>query len=163
MEISMSTIALFLATLLAGLAAGLCFTWTNAVTTGIGQLDDLGYLKSFQQMNRTILNPLFFLIFFGPFFIAALAAVLNRSGSPQVFWLLLIAAGIYFVGVAMVTVFGNVPLNEVLDKTDLATASLEDLKTLRNRFEGRWNRLHLIRTITSAISFGMLLLTSFIK
>ena len=42
-----------------GLTAGLCFTWSNAVTPGIGQLDNFGYLSAFQAMNRAILNAVF--------------------------------------------------------------------------------------------------------
>ena len=42
MEFTTSNLTLFATTLLVGLTAGLCFTWGNAVTPGIGQLDDLG-------------------------------------------------------------------------------------------------------------------------
>ena len=72
-------------------------------------------------------------------------------------WLLIFAIASYFFGVLLVTVFGNVPLNEILDKTDLGKASFEDLKLLRDRFETKWNRLHLIRTISSVISFLLLI------
>lgn len=163
MEFSINTVTLFLAIMLTGLAAGLCFTWTNAITPGIGQLENLGYLRSFQQMNRTILNPLFFIVFFGPFLMALFAAILNKATAPQTFWMILIAGGVYLVGVAMVTIFGNVPLNEILDKTDLMASNEQELKELRKQFEGPWNRLHLIRTITSAISFGLLILAGFTK
>jgi uncharacterized membrane protein len=58
-----------------------------------------------------------------------------------------------------------VPLNELLDKTDLTTASADDLKQLRETFEVKWKRLHLIRTITSMVSFIVLLfsLINFVK
>ena len=59
MEFSINSITTISTILLTGLTAGLCFTWTNAVTPGIGRLDDLGYLQSFQEMNRAIINPLF--------------------------------------------------------------------------------------------------------
>ena len=65
----------------------------------------------------------------------------------------------YFFGVLLVTIFGNVPLNEILDKTDLSKASLEDLKLLRNRFETKWNRLHLVRTVSSITSFLILIIS----
>ena len=162
MELSANNSTLFLAILLSGLAAGLCFTWTNAVTPGIGKLNDLGYLSAFQQMNRSILNPLFFLVFFGPLF-AGIAAVYTNKGVTPIFWLILAAATLYFLGVALVTIFGNVPLNEMLDNTDLTNITLEDTRSLRSKFESRWNRLHLIRTLSSVLSFGLLLLASFLK
>lgn len=145
--------------LFTGLSAGLCFTWSNAITPGIGRLDDLGYLQSFQQMNRTILNPTFFIIFFAPFFLNLVSIYLFKNHSSQLLWLLILAGLCYFIGVLLVTVFGNVPLNEMLDKTDLGMASLEDLKQLRNKFEVKWNRLHSIRTVTSITSFLLLIIT----
>jgi uncharacterized membrane protein len=155
-------ILLIIATLLTGLSAGLCFTWTNNVTTGIGRLDNLGYLQAFQEMNRVIINPSFMVVFFGSF-ILQIATVFMFKSTPSSFLIHIITASIlYFLGVVLVTIFGNVPLNELLDKTNLAQASLEDLQHLRNHFEANWNRLHLIRTITSIGAF-LLLLTSVLK
>jgi len=148
--------------LLTGLSAGLCFTWSNAVTTGIGLLDDLGYLSAFQQMNRTILNPTFFIVFLGPIPLHLINIYLFKSTSSTTLWLLILATVIYFLGVVLITIFGNVPLNEMLDKTNLGSESVEELKSLRDAFENKWNRLHQIRTISSSISF-LLLLISFIQ
>ena len=144
--------------LLTGLSAGLCFTWFNIVTPGIGRLDDLGYLQSFQQMNRTILNPLFFVVFFGPFFLNLVNIYLVKSNSSNLLWLLILAGVIYFFGVLLVTIFGNVPLNEMLDKTDLGIASIDELRQLREKFEIKWNRLHSIRTFSSILSFLVLII-----
>jgi len=159
MDFTLQHIVTIVLVLLLGLSAGLCFTWTNAVTPGIGQLDDIGFLSAFQQMNRSIINPLFILVFFGPFFLGLINLYLYKNASNTVIWLLIFAIAIYFFGVLLVTIFGNVPLNEILDKTDLGKASIEDLKQLRERFEDKWNRLHLIRTISSAIAFLLLILT----
>ena len=163
MDFTLQPILTTVLVLMLGLSAGLCFTWTNAVTPGIGQLDDLGYLSAFQQMNRSIINPLFILVFFGPFFLGLINLYLYKNASSTVIWFLILAIAIYFFGVLLVTIFGNVPLNEILDKTDLGNASLEDLKQLRKRFEDKWNRLHLIRTISSAVAFLLLILTLIIK
>lgn len=160
MELSASNLSLFTATLLIGLTAGLCFTWGNAVTPGIGQLNDLGYLQAFQKMNRSIENPLFFVVFFGSFLVGIAAIFTNKGVSPEHFRLVLLAISLYFLGVVLVTIFGNVPLNQILDKTDLANSSLEELRALRERFENPWNRFHIIRIITSMISFALLLIAS---
>jgi len=159
MDFSLENITSIVLLVLTGLSAGLCFTWTNAITPGIGRLNDLGYLQSFQQMNRTIVNPLFLIVFIGPFFLNLLNIYLHRNQSNQIFWMLLVAGALYILGVILVTALGNVPLNEILDKTDLTRISAIELKSLRNKFEGPWNRLHLIRTITATISFILLLIT----
>ena len=163
MELTASNITLFAATLLIGLTAGLCFTWGNAVTPGIGQLDDLGYLQAFQKMNRSIENPLFFVVFLGSLLVGT-AAVFNSWGASAIhFRLVLIAVILYFLGVIVITVVGNVPLNQILDKTDLASSSLEELRALREKFENPWNRFHGIRVVSGIVSFGLLIIAGIIK
>lgn len=158
MEISIKLVILIVATLLTGLSAGLCFTWSNAVTTGLSRLDDISYLAAFQQMNRTILNPTFFVVFLGPVFAIAGSVFLHRNSVTPVLWMMIAAAILYFVGVGLVTVLGNIPINEVLNKTDLNAIDSVDAKALRMRFEHDWVRLHRIRTYTSSISFLLLIL-----
>lgn len=163
MELSISNLTLFTTTLLVGLTAGLCFTWGNAVTPGIGQLDDLGYLQAFQKMNRSIENPLFFVVFMGSTLVG-IAAIFTSQGLPTLhFRLVLAAVLIYFLGVILVTILGNVPLNQILDKTDLASANLEELKALRETFENPWNRFHSIRVVAGIVSFGLLIMAGIIK
>ncbi|MFC4636064.1 DUF1772 domain-containing protein [Dokdonia ponticola] len=159
MELTYGNITGIALLLLTGLSAGLCFTWANAITPGIGRMDDLSFLRAFQNMNRTIVNPLFIIVFFGPFFLSPLHLYTLKNVSSEVTLLLIFAAVCYIGGVVLVTIFGNVPLNNILDKTDLSALSRENLKTLRASFEDRWNRLHLIRTVTAIISFLTLIIT----
>lgn len=158
MEYTIQQITTIILVLLTGLSAGLCFTWSNAITPGIGKLDDFGYLSAFQQVNRSIINLLFIIVFFGPFFLGIINVYLLKKTSSPMLWLLILGITTYFLGVVLVTIFGNVPLNDILDKTDLGTASLEELKELRDRFENPWNRLHLIRTLSAIISFLSLII-----
>lgn len=157
MQLSLNLTSLLLTTFFTGLTAGLCFTWGNAVTPGIGRLNDLGYLHAFQQMNRAILNPIFIIVFMGPLLTHVANIFLFKSANTTLFWLILAAAVIYLVGLVLMTVIGNVPLNEMIDKVDLLSASPEELSELRNKFEVKWNRFHRIRTITTSISFALLI------
>lgn len=156
MEISLRTMVLLGAVILTGLTAGLCFTWSNAVTPGIGRLDNLTFLKSFQSMNRVIINGKFLIVFFGPVILLFLNTYLFKSNNTS-FWLFLVAAILFFIGVGLVTVLGNVPLNEVLDKSNLETLGKTELRELRNRFEQPWNRFHIIRTFSSFSAFVLLI------
>lgn len=159
MVLTFENIGIIALTLLTGLSAGLCFTWTNAITPGIGNLDNYGYLSAFQQMNKSIINPLFIILFFGPFFLGLINMYAFRNASSSLVWLMILATAIYFLGVVLITIFGNVPLNEMLDKADLSSASNENLEALREAFEVKWNRLHLIRTFASIISFLLLIIS----
>lgn len=159
MTLSLNLTSLLVSTFLTGLTAGLCFTWGNAVTPGIGRLDNLGFLHAFQQMNRAIINPIFIVVFMGPLITHIANIFLFKSATPTVFWLILSASILYIVGLVLVTIFGNVPLNEMIDKVDLLSASPEELATLRDNFEVQWNRFHNIRTVTTSLSFALLILS----
>jgi len=158
MDISLKSTVLLLSILGCGLTAGLCFTWTNAVTPGIGRLNDLTYLKSFQAMNRAILNPLFLAVFLGPIPLLFCNVFLQRNPTTWEFWTLFLAALLFCFGIGWVTIFRNVPLNNILDQSLLEQLSVQDLKALRKKFETPWNYWHLVRTLTSSIAFALLLI-----
>lgn len=158
MELNFKIIVLMLGILFTGLTAGLCFTWSNAITPGIGRLDDLGFLKAFQAMNRAIINPSFLMVFFGPVILLFINAYLNRNAPQTTFWSFILAAILFFMGIGLITIFKNVPLNELLDKTVLENLSTVELKELRTKFEQPWNRWHIQRTIASFASFALLLI-----
>ncbi len=157
MEIKIRLSVLMLSILFTGLSAGLCFIWSNTITPGIGRLDDLGFLQAFQAMNRSILNPSFLIVFLGPALLLFLNTILYRNANPTTFKSFLIAAILYFIGIVIITVFKNVPLNEMLDKTVLENLSALELKELRTKFEQPWNRWHIQRTIASFTAFVFLL------
>jgi len=79
----MQLIVLFLATMSTGLMAGIFFTWTNAVTPGIGKLKDIEYLSALQSMNRVILNPAFYLVFICPILTLPLTTILNYNSQSS--------------------------------------------------------------------------------
>ena len=156
------TIILALAILLTGLMAGIFFTWSNAVKPGIGKLSDIEYLRALQSMNRVILNNAFKIIFLGAIIAVALVPVFYFNLYPKnIFWLFVFTLVIYWIGVFGVTVSGNIPLNEILDKTNLESITLEEIKTLRKSIELKWNNYNLIRCISSGITF-ILLIVSFL-
>lgn len=156
MELNIKLTVLLIGIVLTGLTAGLCFTWGNAVTPGIGRLDDYGFLSAFQAMNRAIINKIFMMVFFGPVIALFMSAYFYKANT-NTFWFILAAAIIYFIGLALVTVFGNVPLNEILDKSNLEAMSAHELKELRHKFEKPWNQWHTVRTISTTIAFILLL------
>ncbi|MEL6651815.1 MAG: DUF1772 domain-containing protein, partial [Bacteroidota bacterium] len=62
-----------------------------------------------QSINRAILNPVFFLIFFGSLIAIAIATYFSYAVSKTSFLLLMIATLTYLIGTIGVTLFGNVP------------------------------------------------------
>jgi uncharacterized membrane protein len=132
------------------------------VKPGIGKLSDIEYLTALQSMNRVILNNAFKIIFLGAIIAVALVPVFYFNLYPKnIFWLFVFTLVIYWIGVFGVTVSGNIPLNEILDKTNLESITLEEIKTLRKSIELKWNNYNLIRCISSGITF-ILLIVSFL-
>lgn len=158
LNITTQNLTLLAATLLTGLSAGVLFIWANTITPGLGKLDNLSYLKAFQQMNRTILNPWFLIVFVGAGGVSLVSIFFSKTSSVTVLGLLIAATVIYFFGVLLITATGNIPLNNLLDKANLESMNLAEAQNLRGQFEARWNNFHLARTIFSTLSFLLLAL-----
>ena len=158
-------IILLTTSLLTALIAGLFYAFSCSVNLGLRHLDDAGYLKAMQHINRAILNPWFFISFFGALILLPACTYLYyRYGiSQNNVQLLLAAALVYLIGVFGITVLGNVPLNEALDKFNITSAAIEEIKIQRKNFEIPWNRLNLLRTIFAVITFVLVSLFSIIK
>ena len=138
----MKTLIIIVAILSTGLMAGIFFTWTNAVKPGIGTLDDMTYMKAFQAMNRLILNPLFYIVFILPVLTISISTYMSFGSTKlYVFELFLLSTLLYVLCVFLITILGNIPLNELL--------------------ENKWNNFNLIRTVSSFISFLLLVICLF--
>jgi len=157
---STANLVYFFAALFSALMGGLFFTWSNAVVTGLAKIPDHGYISAMQSINRAILNPLFLLIFMGTNLLLPLAAWFQyRAGEQPGWWLMALAALIYIIGVFGITIGGNIPLNQMLDKFALNSSPAQEMKDLRTVFENRWNNLNLVRAWTSVISLALVLLS----
>lgn len=157
----MNTIMLILTILSLGLMAGLFYSWSISVTPGLAKLGDENYLKAFQSMNRAILNPAFLIVFMGLVILLILLCYLYYdSTEPTQFWYILSAAILYLAGVMLVTVFGNVRLNNTLEVLQIESMSPEQMASFRLGFESKWNKLNIVRTLCSLFSFVLLVLAS---
>lgn len=165
MKTNMSALLLFqiLTIIATGLIAGLFYGYSCSVNQGLGNLSDAKYLEAFQSINKAIQNPLFFASFMGSLVLLLITTYLQyRNGMSSSFYFLLSATLVYAIAVFGITVFGNVPLNEQLDKFSLISASAEEISAMRNLFEKPWNNFHSARTVGSFFSF-LLAVMSLIK
>lgn len=160
MEISIKSMTLLAAVLLTGLSAGLFYAWAVSVIPGTRKVTDMVYLETMQSINRAILNPAFFLIFFGSLLLLIVSTI-QQYQTGLSFWLMLAGALIYLIGTFGVTAFGNVPLNNTLDALKLSELNSVQMLNSRSQYEGLWNRLHMIRTVCSVLAFLLSLLAVF--
>ncbi|MEN0054808.1 MAG: DUF1772 domain-containing protein [Mucilaginibacter sp.] len=156
----MTNIILIITATLTALIAGLFYAYSCSVNLGLGRLTDKEYLTAMQSINRAILNPLFFSSFIGTLIMLPLCTYLHYQQINGTRFILLFAATlVYATGTFGITILGNVPLNNMLDKFNIKTASIEEISVQRERFEKSWLWLHNIRTVAAVISL-ILVITS---
>jgi uncharacterized membrane protein len=163
MEISLRTTVLFGAVILTGLSSGLFFAWSVSVIPGTKLIGDCSYLETMKAINRAILNPMFFTVYFGSVVLLIVASIYEFHSNKVVFGLLLASAIAYMFGTVLVTGLGNVPLNNQLEVLNIAEMGSSQITQFRNFYESNWNKLHLIRTVFALISFVLAVLALFIQ
>jgi uncharacterized membrane protein len=152
------SIILYLTAVVTALMAGLFYAYSCSVNLGLHKLTDEGYIAAMQAINRAIQNPVFFASFMTTPILLPLASYLYYSQPiSSTFWVLILATGIYLVGVMGVTALGNIPLNEALDQFNFQGASPETIHHQRVLFEQPWNRLNSIRTVSAIITLLLVL------
>jgi uncharacterized membrane protein len=161
MEISIKSIILFGAVVLTGLSAGLFYAWSVSVIPGTQKVVASTYLETMQSINRAILNPAFFLIFFGSITFLGIGSIYQFHANKITFWIMLTASIFYLAGTVGVTALGNVPLNNQLDVLNLGEMTSNNIQKFRTFYEINWNRLHLIRTVFAIASFVLSVIAVF--
>lgn len=154
-------LTLIATTILTALMAGFFFSYSISVSLGLGKLNDKGFLEAMKHINQEVQNPIFFICFFGTLILLFGSCFLHYN-KPS-FKFLLIATFFYFLGVLLVTIFANVPLNNKLELFDISNSTELTAKQMRNVFENRWDFWNNIRTVSSILSLLFLILTCVFK
>jgi uncharacterized membrane protein len=150
---SLDRTVLVAATVTSGLLAGLFYAYSASVMRGLARTADRTFVESMRQINVAILNGWFALGFVGAPLATTLALVVHLDGDDPatVAWIALALVSAFITLAVTLTV--NVPLND-----ELASVEEGDAGVARGRFEGRWVRWNLARTLSSVAAFGCLVL-----
>lgn len=149
---------IFLLTLLAalgcGLVAGLLFAFSNFVMQALTQLRDEEGAAAMQNVNVTIINPLFMLIFLGTAAISVALLILSVPQVPARSATFAVAGSLlYLAGTLGVTMIFNVPMNNQLEEVDLTDASsLAYWQTYVPQWM-RWNHVRTIAAVLATVAF----------
>lgn len=135
-----------------GLMAGVYFTFSAFVMRSLDAIDAPAGMLAMQSINRIIVKSIFLPIFFGSS-IAAFVLVVLMLLEPSLPGANLALAGsaLYFAGMFVVTVAGNVPLNNRLEATDAMSPEGGKMWTLYLAKWTIWNHLRTIACIVSLI------------
>jgi len=108
----------------AGVVTGLLFAFSNFVMRALADLPADKGMFAMQRINVTIINPIFMLFFLGTTFLCSVIVftLIKNGNAFENLYLLMGALG-YIIGPLGITMFFNVPLNNLLARTDISSAN----------------------------------------
>lgn len=150
---TLMTVLLVLCALGSGAIGGVFFAFSNFVMPALARLAPAEGIHAMQAINVTVLNRLFLGTFMGTGLLSLAATVValfdwNGVGS----WCVVLAGTIYLLGSILVTLRGNVPLNNALMRVTQADALGEAIWSNYRRDWTRWNH---VRTVACFIAMAL--------
>lgn len=146
----MSSFIPFVATIAllgSALVGGVFFTFSSFVMKALARLPSSEGISAMQSINIVVINPSFLGAFMGTALLSSAVVVLtvaNLSHPSAMFFLG--GALFYLTGTFLVTMFGNVPLNNQL-ATVAATAP--NTVNLWRHYLNRWTKLNHVRSVAA--------------
>ncbi len=131
-----------------GLVAGVFLAFSSFIMEALGRVPPPAGMAVMQQINISVITPLFMIILFGTAIVCMLLGInafLGGFGWHNI--LLIVAMAFYVLGVIGVTLVCNVPLND-----ELATASPihETGIALWSRYLTNWTFCNTVRGLASS-------------
>ena len=142
-----------------GLMAGVFFIFSNTVMSALARLQPPQGIAAMQSINITIINPLFFIVSFGTAVMSIVLPVSLIWKWEELQGFYLIAGSIcYLVGVMLVTIVFNIPMNNALEAVEPTS---DEATKLWNRYLINWTNWNHVRTIAAFLGslFFILALT----
>jgi len=140
--------------LTSALVAGVFGAFSSFIMRGLLQATTAAGIGAMQQINITVLHSSFLYAFFVlvPASIG-LAIFASIYGAGTATLPIVAAATIYVVTVLIVTIFGNVPMNERLSKLDSATVDATEYWLVYGKVWTRWNHLRTLGCCATAACY----------
>ncbi len=143
----------FAAVLGSGLVAGIFFAFSTFIMRALGQLPQNQGIAAMKAINVTVLNPWFFLAFFGTGAVCLSVAFLALGSATGIHRAYLLAGcALYLLGCLLVTVAFNVPLNNRLASADPDSSGIDALWA---NYLSRWTLWNHVRTAASLAAAGL--------
>jgi uncharacterized membrane protein len=150
MSSSIVTALLWTTALSSGLITGVYFAFSVFIMQAFGKINTTQSITAMNAINKTILRSLFMPLFFGSSIISLcliIAAIVHwgEAGSK----LTLIAGAVYFIGMFICTAVFNVPLNNVLARTD---PNGDNAQQVWSHYLSNWTKWNHLRTVSSLVT-----------
>ncbi len=137
-----------------GLMAGLFFAFSVCVMKGLGERPPQEGMAAMQSINVIILNPVFLMVFMGTSAAclwALVTALLQWKSSPALY--LMSGSLFYLVGVLLITMLVNVPMNDALAAAKPQSAEGAQLWANYLVNWTMWNHVRTVSALAATISF----------
>lgn len=139
------TLTVVLALIGSTLIGGVFFAFSSFIMKALAQRPAMEGIKAMQSINIVVINPVFIGAFIGTALISLLLSIISvATWDMQASPYFLIGGLFYIIGTFMVTVMGNVPLNNQLAVVKNNTPDASDIW---HQYQKRWTRLNTIRTV----------------
>jgi uncharacterized membrane protein len=136
-----------------GLMAGVYFAFSTFVMTALGRIDQASGISAMNAINVDIVRSLFMPLFLATTLASAVLATmaLFRLNEPGA--IMMLAGGVlYVIGMLVVTMVFNVPLNDALASVDPASA---DAASHWARHQADWTMWNHVRTVASTAACAL--------
>jgi uncharacterized membrane protein len=139
----------------AGLAAGVFFAFSNFVMSALGRIPAAEGIRAMQEINVTVINPLFMTVLFGTGVLSLAVIVAALAGWDDAYSPFLVGAGVaYVVGTVVVTMAFNVPRNTEVARQDPKATAAEEVW---GRYLREWTTWNTVRTVACLATTGLLI------
>lgn len=145
----------FAAAIGSGLMAGLFFIFSICIMQALSRLPPEQGIAAMNVINVVIQNPLFLSAFMGTALIGLVLVVTVFISGGDGSWLLAGGGIAYVVGVLLVTMIFNVPLNDALAATAPGQAATD---LWQQRYLTDWVWWNHVRTVASIASLALFIL-----
>ena len=136
-----------------GLVAGVFFAFSSFVMPALRRLPAAQGVAAMQSINRLAPTPVFMTALFGTALAAlGVAGWAAFSSADRPTGLLVAAGALYVIGTIGVTMGGNVPLNNELERLDAERADAATWSTWVSRWTA-WNHVRTLAALAAAGAF----------
>ncbi len=132
------------------LIGGVFFAFSSFVMKALARVPSAKGIAAMQSINVVVINPSFLGAFVGTALLSVgvIVLVLANAGHPSAMFFLG-GAAVYLAGTFLVTIFGNVPLND-----ELAAVSTTDPDAVKlwMQYLDRWTLWNTVRAVAAMIA-----------
>ncbi|TIN31814.1 MAG: DUF1772 domain-containing protein [Mesorhizobium sp.] len=145
---------IFTAAIGSGVVGGIFFAFSSFVMPGLARMPAAGGIAAMNSINVTAVTPLFMTALFGTALVCLVVGAGAVMGLSQSGSLWLIAGSlVYLIGIVVVTMVFNVPLNDALAAVDPASSEGANLWSRYLNEWVTWNHVRTISGIAALASF----------